>query len=64
MNYLLESLSLDWLSLRRNFTDITFIFGILNGYILCPELLALIGFRVPRQCTRNLDDVLVIYYSI
>lgn len=43
-----ESLNLDSLLLRQNLTNIMFIFDILNGYVLCPELLAMIGLRIPH----------------
>lgn len=49
-----ETLSVDRFSLRRDLADIMLIFDILNGHILCLELLAMIGFRVPRLYTRNL----------
>lgn len=56
------SLDLDSLSLRRNLTDIMFIFDIINGFVLCPELLVMIGFRIPRLYTRNLDLFVIPHY--
>jgi len=58
-----EFLDLDSLFLRRNLTDIMLIFDILNGYVLCPELLAMIGLRIPRQYTRNLDLFVIPHYK-
>ncbi|KAF0758131.1 transformation/transcription domain-associated protein-like, partial [Aphis craccivora] len=58
-----ESLQdLDSLSLRRNLTDIMFIFDIINGFILCPELLVMIGLRISRLYTRNLDLFVIPHY--
>lgn len=57
-----ESLDLDSLSLRRNLTDIMFIFDIINGFILCPELLVMIGLRISRLYTRNLDLFVIPHY--
>ena len=40
-----------------------FIFDILNGFVICPEILALINFRVPRKNTRNLDLFKIPFYK-
>jgi len=32
-----------------------FVFDTLNGHVLCPKLLVMISFRIPRLYTRNLD---------
>lgn len=59
-----ESLDLDSLSLRRNLTDIMFIFDILNGYVLCPELLTMIGLQISRLYMHNLDLFVIPHYRI
>lgn len=40
-----------------------FIFDILNGFVLCPELLAMIiGLRIPLLYTCNLDLFIIPHY--
>jgi len=62
INQIQETLGLDCLSLRLNLADIMFVFDILNGYVLCLELLAMIGFWIPRLYTRNLDLFVIPHY--
>lgn len=59
---ILETLGIDCLSLRRNLANRMFVFDALNGHVLCPELLAMISFRIPRLCTRNLDLFVIPHY--
>jgi len=43
-----NSIGLESLSIRRDLMDIMFVYyDILNNYINCPEILNLIGFRIP-----------------
>jgi hypothetical protein len=35
--------------------DIILIYDILNDFIICADILNLIGFRIPNRNTRNLD---------
>lgn len=43
---LILSLDLDIIDLRRQLSDILFIYNLLNGFIDSPHLLALLGIKV------------------
>jgi len=49
------SIDLKSLSIRRNLMDIIFVYDISNNYINCPEILNVIGFRIPIRNTCNSD---------
>jgi len=40
-----------------------FIFDILNGFVICPVILALINFRISRKNTLNLDFFKIPFYK-
>ena len=63
MELLQDSIGVHQLEVRRNLADIMFIFNILNGFIICPKILALINFRIPRKNTRNLDLFKIPFYK-
>jgi len=62
INLLQESLAFDSLSTRRDLADIMFIFDILNGYVLCPGLLTMLGFRILLLFTCNRDLFVIPHY--
>ena len=47
------NLKLDTLSARRNMSDISFLYKLINGIISCPPLLECISFHVPQYNTRS-----------
>jgi len=63
VKHLQDSIEVHYLEVRRNLADIMFIFDILNGFVICPEILALINFRIPRKSTRNLDLFKIPFYK-
>jgi hypothetical protein len=57
LNYdsLLSYLSLEKLVDRRIIFDLVFLYKIVNSKFDCPELIALIDFRIPARSTRSID---------
>jgi hypothetical protein len=53
LNSIQDSLNLDPLVNRRKYTDICFLFKLINGVISCPELLQSINFHVPKFHSRS-----------
>lgn len=50
---ILETLELNPLVKRRLYADVIFIFKLLNGIVVCSDLLNLINFNVPNRILRN-----------
>jgi hypothetical protein len=53
LNSIQDSLKLDPLVNRRKYTDICFLFKLINGVISCPELLQPINFHIPKFHSRS-----------
>lgn len=63
INPIQESIILYSLVIRRNPADIMFIFYILNGYDICPDILSLIGFRFSYKYTRDIELFVIHLYK-
>jgi len=57
-----HSIGLDSIDLRRQLSDLLFIYDLLNGFIDCPHLLALLGIKVPTFFSRTNDSFVIPYY--
>lgn len=60
---ILGLLNLDTLVKRRSCADVIFIFKLINGLIVCPDLLNIIQFNVPTRLLRNQHTFHIRYHS-
>ena len=62
-DYLISHLKLNTLEQRRDYYDLSFLFKLISGKIVCPIILSRLNFRIPLHSTRSQDMFVVPHHS-
>ena len=62
-DYLISHLKLNTLEQRRDYYDLSFLFKLISGKIVCPIILSRLNFRIPSHSTRFQDMFVVPHHS-